>query len=273
MTDSETLRNQVEALGYRVEPMAEGKYHLCKITEDEASERIETLRDSMIREGFKEVKTAIIPKANRRSLFAFRRLRKFTKRDLDRAEYLRLNVKGLNRIADFARTSAERYVLRTSDRLKNNLDFGWLDIVIVPYVSEKGRKQLEVESFEGIRFVPAIFDEPENAAKQLYELTSTLTMPQCLLPIQNNDGDVVGDDDAEGARIWDDAGYVQPILKYRREEVEAMGVFDIAKTREQIGNLPQHYRHQYIVSQRFRKHLEAMKVRSVDFVPVELVDN
>ncbi len=162
--------------------------------------------------------------------------------------------------------------MKANNRLKNGLDFEWVDVVIVPYVSEEGREQLKGGNFEGIHFDPAIFDQPEKAVKQLYQLTSTLTMPPSLLPIQNLDGDVVTEHGNEVARFWDDAGYVQPILKYCRDEVKAMGAFDIAMTREQIGYLPQHFSHQYIVSQRFRQHLEAMKVRATEFVPVELVD-
>jgi hypothetical protein len=262
-------------MGYAFERHGTTEYAewYCQIIEKAGSPEWENVRNAILETGLRECEVTTIPRDERKTCFAFAFERKFSKRDIDGAKYLRLNVKGLQRIADWKETASDGYVLKTNKRLKNNLDFGWLDIVIVPYVSEKGREQLEAKSFSGIRFVPAIFDEPEKAAKQLYELTSTQTMPQCLLPIQNNNGDVVGNDDAEGARIWDDAGYVQPILKYRREEVEAMGAFDIAKTREKTGNLPQHYRHQYIVSQAFRQHLEAMKVRSVDFVPVELVDD
>lgn len=270
--NSQSLRMACEELGYSAKPMSQGEYHLCEIDEEEGSDKLDAVRDVLIRAGLKEVKSTIIPKPNRRDSFAFRCIRKFSKRDLDQAEFLRLNVMGLSKIADFSQTTAEGYVLKANKRLKNNLVFGWLDIIIVPYVSEKGREQMERESFTGIHFKPAIFDEPEKAVKHLYELTSTQTMPPCLLPIKNDDGEIVAEDWKYGARIWDDGGYVLPILKYHREKVETMGAFDIAKTRELTGHNPRHYRYQYIVSQRFRQHLEAMKVRSVDFVPVELVD-
>lgn len=273
-THNDGIKIQLERLGYQFETYGskDNEYFLCKVAAKEGSSELNRVRSVLIDAGIRESARTVIPKKDREGQFAFKYIRNFNRNDLDQAEYLRLNVMGHQRIADWRETAAEGYVLKANKRLENNLDFGWLDIIIVPYVSENGRKRMEKEGFLGVRFEPAVFDEPKRASKQLFELTSVLTMPPCLLPIQNDDGDLVAEDWKLGARIWDDAGYVQPILKYRRKEVEAMGAFDIAKTRETTGNLPQHYRHQYIVSQRFRQHLEAMKVRSVDFVPVELVD-
>lgn len=275
ITNSERLKKKIEDLGYTLVPMALGTYHLCTIVESEGSNKMEAVRDAVLSEGFNEVKTSIIPKADRRSCFAFKYWRKFTKQDIKQAEYLCLKIK-VNKeiIADYAHTSPEGYVLKVSNRLRSKLDIGWLDIVLALYVSEMGREQLQGGNFTGIHFEPAIYDQPEKykEIKQLYQLTSTLTMPSCLLPILNKDGEIVDEHWKEGGtRAWNDGGYIQPILKYRREEVAAMGAFDIAKTRETTGFNPRLYRHQYIVSQRFREYLEELKVRTVEFVPVELV--
>ncbi len=70
--------------------------------------------------------------------------------------------------------------------------------------------------------------------------------------------------------MWDDAGRVQPILRYNRAEIEKVGEFDFAKTRELIGGMKKHYRHHYVVSQRFRKAILDGKYRWIDFVPVEI---
>lgn len=274
-TQSKDIKAKLEEIGcqFQLCGSRDNKYFHCEVTGKEGSAELTKVRTVLVDAGLREATQTIIPKEDRATHFAFKYIRSFTKKDLDQAEYLRLNVKGLQRIADWKKTIDDGYVLKANKRLKNNLDFGWLDIVIAPYVSQIGREQLEGEDFKGIRFEPAIFDEPQKVTNQIYELTSNLVMPRCLLSIQNNDGDIVAEDWKDGARIWNDGGYVFPVLKYRREEVEAMGAFDIAKTREQTGNLPQHYHHQYIVSQRFRQHLEAMKVRSVEFVPVELIDD
>ncbi len=273
-THNDAIKTQLEKLGHEFELCGskDNEYYSCKISGKEDSSQLNNVRSVLLDAGVKEATRTIIPKDDRKDHFAFKYIRNFTKRDLDRSEYLRMNVKGIQRIAVWKDTISKGFVLKSSPSLKNSLDFGWLDIVIVPYVSEKGREQFELERFEGIHFEPAIFDQPEKATKQLYQLTSTLTMPTCLLPRQDNDGEDVHEGLEVGARIWDDSGYVQPILKYLREEVETLGSFDIAKTWEQIGNLPQHYHHQYIVSQRFRHHLEARGARSVEFVPVALVD-
>lgn len=273
-TDRQTLKKKIESLGYRFDPvgMGSGSYYLCSIVEDENSEKIELVREAILSEGYKEVRTAIIPKADRRSSFNFGRLREYSKSDLDQSEYLCLGPSSsAARMADWANTTSEGYVLTVNQRLKNKSDFGWLDVIIVPYVSDSGKNQLECGDLLGLQCKPAIFDKPEKASKQLYELTSAITMPPCLLPIQNGNGEVVPENWNEGERIWDDGGYVPPILKFRREEANCLGPFDIARTRELIGSRSQHYRHQYIVSQRFRKTVEAMRVRTVDFLPVELI--
>jgi hypothetical protein len=271
-TNSQSLRRKIESLGYIFEPMGMGSYYLCTIVEDENSKKIELVREAILSEGYKEIRNAIIPKADRRSSFNFGHIREFSKSDLDQAEYLYLRV-GLSaaRIADWAYTSCDGYVLTVNRRLKSKSDFGWLDIITVPYVSENGKNQLECKDLVGLHCKPAIFDIPEKAPKQLYELSSTITMPPCLLPVQNGAGEVVAENWNEGERIWDEGGYLPPILKFRRVEVTCLGAFDIAKSRELIGSRSQHYRHQYIVSQRFREIVDAMKVRTVGFIPVELM--
>lgn len=273
-TSKKCVQSELEKIGFSFELYGskENEYYVCNITGDLESEKIRLVQSILLEAGIKESSQTVIPKDKRETHFAMNLVRSFTKKELDQAEYLRLNVKGLKRIADWKETTADGYVLKINNRLKNTLDFGWLDVVVVPYVSETGREKLEGIGFDGIHFKSAMFDGTDQTVKQLFELTSNLVMPECLLPIQNNDGDIVCVNYTESARIWDDAGRVQPILKYRREDIEAMGTFDIAKTLERVGNLPQHYKHHYIVSQRFRKYLEAMKVRSVEFVPVEVVD-
>lgn len=73
------------------------------------------------------------------------------------------------------------------------------------------------------------------------------------------------------ARDWYDGGYRPPEMTFRRGEVEALGQFDVALTREVVGSFPRWYRPEVIVTQRFRQVLRKMKNADVGFNPVHLV--
>ena len=272
--ESQSLKVAMEDSGYVFDTLGlgENKYYSCLIEEPEGSEKLELLISLLKANGLQRCHHMILPRVLCKTHFVVRYIRRFTKKDLDTAEYLRINVKGSQCIADWQETTEEGYKLQRNTRLKNALDFGWLDHIAVPYVSDAGRRQLESESLSGVLFKSALFDEPEKVSKKLFELTSSVIMPSCLLSIQNSYGDIVDNHYKEGERIWNDKGYTQPILKYNRSEVETMGAFDIAKTKEFIGGGKSHYKHQYIISQKFRQSLEKMKVKGVEYVPVELVD-
>lgn len=271
MTSSSKLRSEIESFGYDLQPMRRGEYDLCKIREPEGSKRTEAVRAAVLSAGYIECDRTIIPRGQRRTHFAFKKVRTFSKEDIENAPLLLLGVKGLQRIADWKETTKAGYVLKAGSRLKNNLSFGWLDIVMVPYVSAEGKGELATAGLDAIDFEPAVFDLPEKAAKKLYRLTSNIKLPRSLTRVRNLSGETMPLEDRENGHYWDDGGYVPPVLKYRFEDIKALPRFDIALTCEQIGARLELYRQYCIVSQSLRKQLEKMKVRTVEFIPVDLV--
>lgn len=269
---SSTLREKVEALGYVAEPKAQGTYFLCKVSELESSQRLADLRKAIYEAGYRECEATFIPVQKRNDTFSFKKLRMLSTADINQARWLLLSGKGIQKIADWHATDESGYVFRANKRLKNSLGFGWADLVNVPLVSEEGMNALKDGELVGLEFEPVRYDNPSAASRQLYLLTSSVKLPGCLLPLKNREGKRVSAPDEPGGKYWDDGGYMPPFLKYQKDEIDAMPAFDLGLTHERIGGLKQYEHHQYIVSQRFREHLEAMKVRSVDFIPVELVD-
>jgi len=253
-------------------PFGKQNYYTTSVSYSSNTPELEEIKEIILDHGCQELDITIIPKELRRSHYGIIKRRVYTKKDIENADYLRLERRGFNCIAAYKQNSENAYIVRHDNKLKNKTDFGWLDVIFTPFVSSSGKEQLEAFELNGMEFVPAIYEKPEKSPKKLFQLTSVNTMPSCLLTVQNNNGDIISDDDHSGARIWNDNGYRLPVLKYNRQEVEVMGEFDIAKTKELIGNMPQQYKHHYIVSQKFRQCLEKMKVKGVDYVPVELVD-
>ena len=162
--ESQSLKVAMEDLGYVFDTLGlgENKYYSCLIEEPEGSEKLEWLISLLKANGLQRCHHMILPRALCKTHFIVRYIRRFTKKDLDTAEYLRINVKGSQCIADWQETTEEGYKLQRNKRLKNALDFGWLDHIAVPYVSDAGRRQLESESLSGVLFKPALFDEPEK---------------------------------------------------------------------------------------------------------------
>ena len=94
-------------------------------------------------------------------------------------------------------------------------------------------------------------------------------MPPALNPLINEAGGVV----IPNTEWWcfhDDGGRTPEVLRYRAEEVKALGDFDIAMTYERVGYHKSTAYRWCIVSQKFRQALKKLKVRAVTYVPVQL---
>ena len=138
-------------------------------------------------------------------------------------------------------------------------------------LSSELKGKLEESDLKGLNFIPLRYDMPEKAPRQLWQFGHKVKMPVCLLPRLTQSGDDFHENDMDGA-IWDENGYRPEELRFRRREVEAMGAFDMATTREKIGEHRGFHRSEIIVTQRFRKVLDDMKINAVDYIPVRLAD-
>lgn len=264
---------RISEVGFEMEPRGRGEYFAIKVSEPADSPKVEQIREILNSTGLSEFHEGTrIPADRARAHYAFSYIRQFSKAEIEGAQYLRMNIGGGNRgfIASRADTTEDGYVLRIDNKQKNNIAIGWLDVIITPYASDAGRAELEEYSYKGLEFLPAIFDRPEKVTKPLWMMTSSVTLPPCQLPVETRsfENRHTGTQDEE--RGWDDQGRVQVVLRYDKAEIASLGDFDFAKTREQIGSMKKHYRHHYVVSQRFRKAILEGKHRWIDFVPVEI---
>jgi hypothetical protein len=200
------------------------------------------------------------------------RIRTYEKKEYDTFEFLCLRPAGIPNIALLAENRNGTHVLCADERLKKKLTFASEEVTNVFYASEEGRGFLDAQELVGLCWEPAVFDRPEKAARMLYRLQSSIILPPALTRIVDvRERDLTGVPLAECLdRDWDTGGYRPPEIHYRRKDFEALGHFDVALTREMVGSMPDRYRQDVIVSQRFRKVLMKLKNTSVGYNPVHL---
>ena len=264
-TNDRFLQAAIESLGFEFTEVGSigSRYLRTKIEVLEDSELYCLVCETLLKCGLKQCLSHVIPQSCDHTHYGFDLTRQITPGEIDASELLRLQIRDLSRIADWVETTEQGYVLAASSKLKSRAELGWANTIIVPFASEAGRDALVAGELQGLALVAAVFDRPEKAHRQLYQMTSNVCLPQSLTPVQN----VSGEHGLEGG-IWDDRGYTPQFLRYRRSEIEAVGPFDIAHTLERTGYLPQHQRHDLIVSQKFRGHLAKRKLQVFDYVPV-----
>lgn len=201
------------------------------------------------------------------------RSRHYEKHEYDHFDFVSLRPDKLAWIAEFAENRNGVHILKANSRLKNKLVFGNVEHTRVFYASQEGREHLDRQNLIGIAWDPVVFDQPEKAAKQLFGLRSSITMPKCLTRIVDTRGtDVATLAESEiVVRQWDNGEHFPAEMSFRRSEVEALGKFDVALPQEVVGGFPRWYHPEVIVSQRFRQVLLKMKNTSVGFNPVHLV--
>lgn len=204
--------------------------------------------------------------------FRPRRIRTYENKEYDAFEFLSLRPAGIPNIALFAENRDGTHVLYANERLKKKLTFASEELTRVFYASEEGRDYLDAQNLIGLCWEAAVFDRPEKAARKLFRLRSSLILPPALTRIvDGRDRDLTHVPLAEGGdQDWDSGGYRPPEIHYQRNDLEGLGEFDVALTKEMIGGMPQWYHPDVIVSQRFRKVLMKMKNTSVGYNPVHL---
>ena len=262
---------KISDIGFDMEPRGRDEYFAIKVSEPADSPKVQQIREILNSTGLVEFDDGTrIPADRAQTHYAFNYIRKFSKAEIEDAQYLRMNIRGLGYIASLADTTEAGYVLRVDNKQKNSIAIGWLDVIITPYASDVGRVDLEEYGFKGLEFRPALFDKPEKVTKPLWMMTSSITLPPCLLPVETRPFDNRHSGTQDEERGWDDKGRVQVVLRYDKDEIANLGDFDFARTREQVGSMKKHYRHHYVVSQRFRKAILDGKHRWIDFVPVKM---
>lgn len=216
----------------------------------------------------------IIPKAEQSNYFGVRRKVTWTKKEIDACEMLWLRHKltiANNRDATPEQWQGEEYVAGVDEKQHSAVQFGGLCPFTGLAVAEPLRTQLLESGLKGLYLPPVTFVPPvAKVRKLLWALKSTVILPRPLNLLQGEHGSEP-EPNTEWACWWDDGGKRPEVLKFRRSEVQAVGPFDIAMTYERVGITVQGAFRQCLVTQRFREVMTQLKVKGVDYVPVELV--
>ena len=212
-----------------------------------------------------------VPPPLKTTHFQVRTVVTYDEADINAAELLRIGQWGEWPICGFERRNGQRWV-GLSQGVGEDTGAGWdqthgyVDGWGNYFVHPKVRDHFEKAELQLI-YHPLEWDKPKAAKGAFWELDAPPphTMPSCLTSISQ---------DEAGMRFFEDVGNDPPELRYRRTEVMAMGSFDAAWTKEEIGvpGEPREGGHHLVVSQRFRSACLDYGLDHVDFIPVRLVD-
>ncbi len=206
--------------------------------------------------------------------YAVQRERVYSREEICQAELLRL-AGSSRKFADFMTdSSGEVYVVEVNQHLKNKIDFGCSYYHVSVLMSEKLKAALMKDKLVAAHFKEASYEKPPKPGfKRLWQFGSTVRMPACQTQRQDTHGNFVTEDGPPAGKLgyyWDDAGFQPAELVYSRAEVEQLPPFDIAMTREFVGEPFAPYR-EIIVTQRFREAMEKHGVKTAEWAPVRLV--
>lgn len=236
--------------------------------------RLETIFRILEKHGYRPSKRWLVTVAGREHEFQVNRHRTYSESELAAAPMLMLRPRfNQDIMANWCGGDDDHgWIAKADKRLeKKKLEMGHFDSFEAILLGPNLQEMLLKTDLTGLDFIPIQYDHPERAARQLWQFGHKVVMPACLLSRQGVDRLDFVEGERNGA-YWDDAGYVPPELQFRRSEVEAMGKFDVARTREKVGFHGGHYRSEVIVSQRFREFLEKTKIKTIEYVPVRLSD-
>ncbi len=208
-----------------------------------------------------------VPVEMRATHFWVRRIRRYAKGDKDKCDYLRLSRWGLGEdLFDFDSIRDGLYCANVKGaRWKARYGFGYNQHIPSAYfVNGEFKQVLEVENLRGLAFKPVLFDKPEKARGEFWQMTSTVIMPPCLLPVLTLPGT------PRPVQCYDDAGQSPLELVYAESAVRQIEPFDIALTCDYLCDQPDAWAHLFVVSQRFRHLAHKLRLSTVDFAPVRL---
>ena len=218
--------------------------------------------------GWKPFFGEFLPPELKDSRFEVRRFRHYEKIDREKAEYLTIHRWGPWFAAiGYAGMNDEVYVGKVSGT-KWATRYGRIDNSRSPrFVSDQLKAELEAAKLVGLTFLPVLWDHPEKAKGKFWQVSSSITMPRCLLPILNVP------DTPSPWTIYDDGGHFPQELVFRRSEVKAIEPFDVALTapEEEIHCGPNSWPRTLVVSQRFRQIIKKLKLTTAELISARLV--
>ncbi len=243
-----------------------------KVHTDLADPRLSMVFEILANNGYRPSQRRITTPAACECEFEVIKHRTYSEEEIASSPLLMLKPRPNDAVANWCGGDDDHgWIAEAGKFLKKKLEIGRFNIFPGLLLGSGLHHVLEQSDLVGLEFIPIRYDHPERASRQLWQFGHKVVMPRCLLPRQDDDGsDYV--DGVSHAAYWDDGGYLPPELRFVRREVEALGKFDIARTKEKAGNNPPLSRSEVIVSQRFREFLEKAKIKTIEYVPVRLID-
>ena len=221
--------------------------------------------------GFAPCPRRVAPRLADGTLFGVRRLRTFTDQELNESEFLSIDHVeaeiGIHKRGTIEQANADQYVAKLEGK-QRTVPLGMLTPFRQICASSALKCHLENSGVYGAKFEPVV-----NLEGRAWKLSSNVTLPRSLIPMQNGKGEDVAADvwgDQWDDKYFDDSGYLPVELKYERAEVERLSPFDIAATFEREGLRFSASRY-LVVSQKFRSELESFGAQKVRYTPVRLV--
>lgn len=276
----ESVRNLARETGVDVvchKKLSNREYVGIEVAEPPDSPRlIKLLQIIEDRYGYKPWPHAVFDMRQRDRFFGVQRLRTFSKKEIDAAEYLSFGLTTSLGHAVF-RTEEQfyqnQYVTDKVANLKRDPAMGCLSPFQALVVMPKMREMLLRQGLIGLD----VDDEVLGSKGRLFKLGSTINLPRTLTRIVNMHGEDVDPDEwkittihgGTEDHIYDD-GHRPCIIRYRRDEFEKVTPFDVAMKHEAIGNHKQGAYRGLIVSQKFRQVLKDLKVRGTHYFPIQL---
>ncbi len=199
--------------------------------------------------------------------FDVRITRQYSKEDLDKAELLYLPL-SIGPLCDYVGRNGERWICQTGN-FGFDSGLGWQQSYgsinqMNYFVSEEIRAKIEGMGLEGLKFTPLEWDNPQEAKRQYWEITSDRTMPPAEQAIETKDRKT----------FYVDGCYEPEEVVFDNQKVNAMQPFDFALSHEKVGWLEDEYRGNrlVIVSQKARWALESAGVE-VDYNVIRFSDD
>ena len=224
--------------------------------------------------GWKPYFGSELPEELRNDHFLVFYSRRYSDQDFARADYLWLNAWGDNdTIAAVAGRRDEQWIGSAQDACWE-VRFARMGGGNNAFVNDELRVSLQAAKLKALNFQPLEWDEPRLAKGKFWEMDSKVTMPPCLLPTVQSVTSNMIDGSQQFGTFYDDGCYRPLELVFRRSEVETMGRFDIAHTREDLlWTRPDVGRHMLVVTQKFRQTLKELGVEDVTYGIVRLVSD
>lgn len=195
---------------------------------------------------------------------------RYSNADIDKAKLL--SVSSVTQIADLARPpSTETISVTGNAKLKVPKAIGQIFAFPNALAVNAGTKNLlEASDLKGVGFslTSIVGRRPEH--QDVWMIEPEVILSPSPMSLKNPRGEAFDGDFLTGCQ------YRQPFpnieLSYHKDAIDGAEPFDVAGTFEMIGNCPGAVFRHIVVSQKFRKLINASKIRGLRYTPVRLLE-